>query len=186
VAWSRDGRWLLLRTDNATAGAGDIVGLRTTGDTTPVSLVSSGFTELHPALSPDGRWLAYTSNESGINEVYVRPFPATDGGRWQVSNAGGVMPVWAPNGRELYFVNGTVQLAAAPVAAGPLFSAGTPRSLFDVSAFALDPFQRSYDVSPDGRFFVFVSPLRSSGGSSSVRMVQVDNWLPDIRARLRQ
>ncbi len=92
VTWSPDGRWLLLRTDNGAAGLGDIVGVRTSGDTTPVPLVASPFTELHPTVSPDGRWLAYTSDESGANEVYVRPFPATTGGRWQVSNGGGGHP----------------------------------------------------------------------------------------------
>ena len=73
--WSRDGRWILVRTDNGQAGAGDILAVRTSGDSRPVPVAASPFTELHPALSPDGRWLAYTSNESGINEVYVRPSP---------------------------------------------------------------------------------------------------------------
>ena len=90
VTWSPDGRWLVLRTDNSAPGAGDLVGVRTTGDTTPVPLVASPFQELHPAVSPDSRWLAYTSNESGANEVYVRSFPGTTGGRWQVSNGGGI------------------------------------------------------------------------------------------------
>ena len=72
VAWSPDGRWLVLRTDNGGPGAGDIVGVRTSGDTTPVPLVASAFTELHPAVSPDGRWLAYTSIESG-HERGLRP-----------------------------------------------------------------------------------------------------------------
>ena len=83
--WSRDGRWILVRTDNGQAGAGDIVAVRTSGDSTPVPVASSPYTELHPALSPDGRWLAYTSNESGIDEVYVRPFPDVGSARWQVS-----------------------------------------------------------------------------------------------------
>ena len=80
VTWSPDGQWIRVRTDNGAAGAGDLIGVRTSGDTTKVSLVASEFTELHPAISPDGHWLAYTSNESGINEVFVRPFPGVNAG----------------------------------------------------------------------------------------------------------
>src|SRR5207244_8588394 len=94
ATWSPDGQWMVVRTDNGGAGAGDIIGVRTSGDSTPVPLVSSSFTELHPAVSPDGRWLAYTSIESGTNEVYVRAFPGTTGGRWQVANGGGTQPRW--------------------------------------------------------------------------------------------
>src|SRR5690348_4195400 len=106
VTWSPDGHWLVLRTDNGTAGAGDLVGVRVGGDTTPVPLVATGFTEQEPAISPDGRWLAYASNESGANEVYVRPFPATTAARWQVSTGGGEAPRWSSDGRELYFYDG--------------------------------------------------------------------------------
>jgi Tol biopolymer transport system component len=95
MTWSPDGRWLVLRTDNGVAGAGDLVGVRTSGDTTPVPLVASSFTELEPAVSPDSRWLAYASNESGANEIYVRPFPGTTGARWQVSTGGGAEPTVA-------------------------------------------------------------------------------------------
>ncbi|MFL5519988.1 MAG: protein kinase domain-containing protein [Gemmatimonadales bacterium] len=89
VTWSPDGRWLVVRTDNGDAGAGDILAIPTSGDTTPVPLAASSFTELHPVVSPDGRWLAYTSNESGRNEVFVRPFAASESGRWHVSTGGG-------------------------------------------------------------------------------------------------
>ena len=115
VDWTPDGRWLVLRTDNGAAGAGDLIGIRTSGDTAPVPLVESNFTELHPAVSPDGHWLAYTSNESGTNEVYVRPFPATTGARWQVSNGGGMQPRWAADGRELFYLDGTGRLVAAQI-----------------------------------------------------------------------
>ena len=107
VEWTRDGDWLVVRTDNSVAGAGDLVGRRVRGDTTPVILVSSPYTELHPAVSNDGRWIAYTSNESGRNEVYVRPFPNTGEGRWQVSTAGGFQPRWSPDGQSLYFIDAT-------------------------------------------------------------------------------
>ena len=95
---------MVLRTDNQTAGAGDLIGVRVDGDSATVPLVASQFTELHPDISPNGRWLAYTSNESGTNEVYVRPFPNTSDVRWQVSNGGGASPVWSHDGNELFFV----------------------------------------------------------------------------------
>jgi Tol biopolymer transport system component len=186
VAWSRDGRWLLLRTDNGTAGAGDIVGVRTSGDSTPVPLVSSPFTELHPALAPDGRWLAYTSNESGSNEVYVRPFPNTSGGQSQVSNGGGSEPRWSSDGRELFFLSAGGRLVAAEIATGPSFAVRELRSLFDVSGFSVEPFHQGYDVSSDGRSFIFAAPRQSATGLRTPQVVQVDNWFADVRLRLRQ
>jgi serine/threonine-protein kinase len=183
VTWSPDGRWLLLRTDDGAPGAGDIVGLRTSGDTTPVPLVASSFTELHPAVSPDGHWLAYASNESGINEVYVRPFPSTSGGRWQVSNGGGMEPRWSPDGRELYFLDGSVRLVAATIrAAASGVDVTDLRPLFDASGMAIDIFHTSYDVLPDGRGFIFARQ-RSERSAMQPALVEVENWFADVRAR---
>ncbi|HUF35535.1 MAG TPA: hypothetical protein VMN37_06270, partial [Gemmatimonadales bacterium] len=181
AAWSPDGRWLLLRTDNGTAGAGDLVGVRTDGDTTPVPLVASEFTELHPSVSPDNRWIAYTSNESGANEVYVRPFPATSGGRWQVSNGGGMQPRWSPEGRELFYLDGTQRLMAAQVRRGPTFEVTELRPLFDGSGLAVDFFHLSYGVLAGGRGFVFLRPR--SAQSAVTPMVRAQGWFADIRAR---
>ena len=183
VAWSPDGRWLLLRTDNGGPGAGDIIGVRTSGDTTPVPLVSSPFTELHPTVSPDGRWLAYTSIESGTNEVYVRPFPATTGARWQVSNGGGSQPRWSPDGRELFFLDGAARLVAAEIRPGPQFEVTELRPLFDASAFPTDPFHQSYEVLPGGRGFIFVRPRQTGRTTALITVVQADNWFADARAR---
>ena len=94
IVASRDGRWLILRTAPIGAGSTDIVGLQA-GDTPLVPLVASPAREFYPALSPDGRWLAYASNESGAFEIYVRPFPETATAKWQVSTAGGGEPTWA-------------------------------------------------------------------------------------------
>jgi len=184
VTWSRDGRWLITRTDNGTTGAGDIVGVSTSGDTTPVPLVNSPFTELHPALSPDGRWLAYSSNESGTYEVYVRPFPNTGGARWQISNGGGIEPRWSPTGHELYFLSNTnAQLMAADFLTTPTFTVNSVRPLFDASRFVIDAFHTSYDVTPDGRSFVFAMP-HAGATVPQPQMVWVDNWFQDVRARL--
>jgi len=186
VTWSPDGRWIVMRTDNGGAGAGDIVGIRASGDTTPVPLVASEFTELHPAVSPDGRWLAYASNESGTNEVYVRPFPTTTGGRWQVSNGGGSQPRWSPDARELFFLNGEARLVAAQVRAAPAFEVIELRPLFDASGFTIDAFHQSLDVLPRGRGFAFMRLRQSSQTPTTAPVVQVDNWFADVRARLAQ
>jgi serine/threonine-protein kinase len=191
VEWSRDGRWLLLRTDNSTTGAGDLVGVRTEGDTTPVPLVASSFTELTPAVSPDGRWLAYASNESGAFEIYVRPFPNTAAGRFQVSNGGGTEPRWSLDGRELYFLDANTRLTEAQVVRGATFSTGSPRTLFDASNFLRGLFHQSYDVTRDGHFIFIAQRLAASARQPSApaggpRVVRVDNWFRDVRARLAQ
>jgi serine/threonine-protein kinase len=183
VAWSPDGRWLALRTDNGGPGAGDILGMRTSGDSTPVPLVASAFTELHPAISPDGRWLAYTSIESGENEVYVRSFPGTTGARWQVSNGGGAHPRWSSDSRELFFLDGASRMVAAEVRGAPTFEVTELRRLFDASLFFLDGFHQSYDVLPGGRGFVFLRPRRAARSAVGATLVQAENWLDDVRSR---
>jgi hypothetical protein len=158
------------------------VGKRTRGDTTPVPLVASEFTELHPAVSPDGRWLAYASNESGANEVYVRPFPGTAGGRWQVSTGGGEQPRWAPGGRELFYLDGRNRLVAAAVRTAPSFEVTGLDPLFDIGDVAIDAFHQSYDVVPGGGF-VFLRPQRTAEAAATVPLVHAENWFADVRAR---
>ncbi len=184
VVWSADGQWLLLRTDNGAAGAGDIVGVRTSGDTTPVPLVASPFSELHPALSPDGHWLAYTSNESGALEIYVRPFPNTSAGRWQVSNGGGTEPLWSADGREIFYAAPNAQLMAAQVNADDNFFVSELRPLFDASALTFDGFHQSYAVTADGRHFIFNSTRSAGQGQSGPQLVWVDHWFTELRNRL--
>ncbi len=186
ITWSPDGRWLVARTDNSAAGLGDIVGIRTSGDTTPVPLVATKFRENQPAVSHDSRWLAYTSDESGTNEVYVRPFPEISGGRWQVSTGGGSQPVWSADGRELFFVDGATRLVAATLQTAPSFTVVGLKPLFDVTRFVVDPFHQSYSITPDGRSFIFAH-IRSSGGAPGLlRIVLVENWFADLRARVKR
>ncbi len=187
VDWSRDGKWLVVRTDNGSTGAGDLVGVRTSGDTTPVPMVATGFTELNPAISPDSRWLAYASNESGQNEIFVRPFPNTGDGRWQVSTGGGYQPRWAPDGTALYFIApGSGQLMAVPVTTSPTFAAGQTRALFSVSGFAIDGFHTSFELTPDGRQFLFTAPRQLNATAAQPALVRSDHWFRELATRVRQ
>jgi Tol biopolymer transport system component len=182
VAWSRD--WIVVRTDNGADGAGDLIGIRTAGDTTPVPLASSPAEEVHPAISPDGRWLAYTSSESGRGEVFVRSLDLSSTSRWQVSTAGGDLPRWSPDGRELYYVVGGLQLTAATVRTTPSFRVEGRQQLFSVAQYFLDPYHQAYDVRPDGSGFVFLRPLADSASSSgAIQLVRAENWFSDLAAR---
>ncbi len=179
---SKDGRWMVLRRSGGEQGSGDIHALRV-GDTTLVPLVTTAAAEGNPALSPDGRWLAYSSDESGTMEVYVRPFPEVASARWQVSTTGGAQPVWANSGRELFYRNGRNELVAAEVRAGPGFSVGEQRALFSVAPYASPGFFQSYGVSPDGRRFLMVSEGASSQESE---LILTENWFQELQARTRQ
>ncbi|UCC24154.1 MAG: serine/threonine-protein kinase [Gemmatimonadales bacterium] len=104
--WSPDGEWLVYRTDRFSSGGGDVMGIRPGVDSVAVPLVATQFEEIHPSVSPDGRWLAYASAESGGFEVFVVPFPNTDEQRIAVSSRGGMAPRWSPDGRSLYYLAG--------------------------------------------------------------------------------
>jgi len=111
---------------------------------------------VQPDISPDGRWIVFQSNESGQFEIYVRPFPKTDAGRWQVSTGGGSRPVWARNGRELFHLDASGALTPIPTqTTGPIFSRGNPAELFS-TRYATPANQRSYDVSADGQRFPMI------------------------------
>jgi WD40 repeat protein len=173
---SRDGRWLIIRTASAPPANPDILGVKV-GDTTRVPLVASAAVEVYPALSPDGRWLAYTSNESGTPEVYVRPFPETASAKWQVSTAGGVEPAWSSAGRELLYINAKGDMISAEIPAGGTFSVGKQRTLFSTSQFAQGGPVPSYSLSPDGKRFVV---LREGEAGQPGELVVAENWMRQL------
>jgi len=185
VTWSPDARWLVLRTDNGDAGAGDILAIPTSGDTTTVPLAASRFTELHPAVSPDGRWLAYTSNESGKNEVFVRPFAASESGRWQVSTGGGEQPLWSRDGRELTY-SSKDQFIAAAIRTTPSFQVRARQPLFNLGPLVLNPFHTSYETLPSGQGFMFMRPPSAGASAKQPSLVLVERWFTDIDARLKR
>jgi Tol biopolymer transport system component len=184
VQWSHDGHWILVRTETGAAGNGDILAVSATGDSTTIPVAATSFAELQPAPSPDGRWVAYVSNDAGINEVYVRPFPNADAGRWQVSNGGGGSPAWSADGKQLYFIDAASRLVAAQLGAGPAFRVTDLKVLFDATPFSYTGFHQSFEVTKDGQF-VFLGPVGPVAGRS-IRLVQVDNWFADLKAKLKQ
>jgi Tol biopolymer transport system component len=179
---SRDGRWIVTRTSISGAGQGDILGFRL-GDTAAVPLVRSGAVETTPSLSPDGRWLAYASNESGTFEVYVRPFPETGTAKWQVSTAGGRQPLWARSGRELFYVNNRSELVVAQLLPGAAFAVGEQRVLFSTAQYAAGSGVHGYAVSPDDQRFLVT---REGEALQESELVVAQHWLAGLKGRLRQ
>ena len=182
--WSRDGRWLVYRT-GVSAGFRDIYARQLAGDTTRITVAAGPYDEYMPALSPDGRWIAYVSVESGREEVYVRPFPDTDRARWQVSTAGGSAPAWAHSGRELFYADRADSLIVIGVTLTPDFQATSRRALFGTRPFVQLPFHRSYDVSPDDQSFLMLQRSRAFGAEAN-RLTVVLNWFQELDARMRQ
>jgi Tol biopolymer transport system component len=181
VVPTKDGRWLVLRRSTAEAGGGDLYAVKM-GDTAMVPLVTGPARELSPAVSPDGRWLAYSSDESGAAEIYVRPFPDVATARWQVSANGGINPVWARNGQELFYINGRGEMASVALKPGATFTPGDPRALFSVSQFTVNGNAGVFDVSPDGKRFLMVRPV---AGLGETELVVVQNWFEELKQRAK-
>jgi serine/threonine-protein kinase len=154
---------------------GDINLIDLTGDRRPKPLIQTRFTEGNGiAFSGDGRWLAYESNESGREEIYVRPFPDVDSGRWLILPSGGTRPVRSQDGRELFYLEGESRLMAVSIQSGTTFSAGRPRLLFD-KAYAVATGGWTYDVAPDGRRFLMMKSsgeIKSAPAPTSLVVVQ--------------
>jgi Tol biopolymer transport system component/tRNA A-37 threonylcarbamoyl transferase component Bud32 len=136
-------------------------------------------------LSPDERWLAYTSDESGRFEVYVVPFPDVKADKWQVSVAGGRSPRWARSGKELFFRDLTGGLFAVPVTVGSIPTFGDRRLLFRPEGIRSDPMSVQFDVSPDDRRFLFLQRTRREGEETTGTTILIQGWLTDVRERLK-
>jgi Tol biopolymer transport system component len=182
-SWSPDGRHLLL------VQGGDIwVATVGSASTTVAPLFTSPETEESPEFSPDGHWLAYSSNVSGREEVYVQAFPAL-GPRLQVSLDGGRNPAWHPAGRELFYVSpagpdGRVSMMAVDIQLKPARVVGRPRRLFSTDLPLASTVTSPYAVSPDGQFFYSMLRLAATPTPPVTQIELVQNWTEELTARL--
>jgi eukaryotic-like serine/threonine-protein kinase len=174
-SWSPDGQFLAFTELRPSGGAHDIWVLRLS-DHNPQPFLRGPFDETAPRFSPDGRWLAYVSDESGHEEVYVRPYPGP-GGKWQISTEGGNEPVWNRNGRELFYRNRN-KMMAVEITTRPSFSPGKPRVLFEGQYMpGQGPSFSNYDASPDGQHFLMI---KESGAQLNV----VLNWFEELKQKV--
>ena len=153
------------------------------GKSPPRPLLAEPYSESNGVVSPDGRWLAYQSNESGRDEIYVRPFPDVRSGRWQVSSGGGTRPLWNRNGQELFYYLAPGVIWSVPVVPGSSFTAGTPAVV--VEGAYLAPYSgRMYDVSPDGRRFLLIKQSREDKEPPPPQLIVVQNWVEELKRLL--
>jgi hypothetical protein len=183
--WSQDGRFLLYQIPGAKTGQDLCVAPQPaqgeSGDLKPFAWLQTEFDERHGRFSPDGRWVAYTSNESGRDEVYVRSFPGS-GAKVRISAGGGVEPQWRKDGTELFYISEDRTLMAVPVklagsASEPLH-VGTAKSLFSVPVVDTFIVGRSYEASIDGQRFLLRTP---AGGATAPPLTVVLNWQTQLK-----
>jgi Tol biopolymer transport system component len=165
TSWSPDGRFILFTQSAGPQTSDDIWLLPVDGDRQPVRWLQTDFNERQGRFSPDGRWIAYVSNESGRDEIYVRPFvpPASGspaGGKWQVTRDGGDRPGWRRDGKELFFRSPSGALMVVDVVAGSAFQSGEPQTLVN---FPLNLLQ--LDASPDGQRFLIARPVQPANAA---------------------
>jgi len=176
--WSRDGR-LLLYTQSRPDGIRQMWILPMTGESKPHPFMHGQSAEVEGQFSPDGHWVAYSSNESGQWQVYVTPFPGS-GGKYQISKDGGQQPRWRRDGKELFFLSRDRKLMAVPVKAGATFEFGAPAVLFQARARAPVSAEEifAYDVSPDGQRFLINVNLEQP---SPLPLNIVLNWTSELQ-----
>jgi serine/threonine-protein kinase len=185
---SEDGSWLIARIGTSISVAGgapgkDVIGLGPGRDAALTPLLVADFDEKAIMLSPDGRWLAYESDETGRNEIYVRPFPGVDAARWAVSVNGGVMPLWSRGGNAIFYVNAAHELVEARIATTPTFAVQDREILFSIGPEFLIPSYGDYtmyDIAPDDERFVM---LRLEEPETR-ELILVVNWLEELKARV--
>jgi eukaryotic-like serine/threonine-protein kinase len=182
--WSRDGRFLLYDVTSPQT-KGDIWVLPLEGDKKPFPFLQTESNEQDGRFSPDGHWVAYVSDESGRDEIYVRTFSpdtrggaSNSGGKWLISTGGGIDPRWRRDGKELYYVAADGKLMAVDATTSTGFQAGTPKALFQVPVSGVGAVSQSWDLAPDGKRFLFPVP---TSGQDTAPFTVVLNWQAGLK-----
>ncbi len=176
---SPDGEWVLYRL-GGTFSNRDVYARRLEGDTTVIPIAATAANERSVALSSDGRWVAFVSDETGRDEVFVRPFPDVESGKWQVSSGGGHSPAWSHDGTELFFIGSSSNMVAARYAgSGDSFVVTGIEPLFNTAGLLTSPTHTTYDVAPDDDRFLFIST-----GTRRGDLVWVRNWKTEVQAMM--
>ena len=188
ASWSPDGTTLAFVEEGDSKGSLQFdIWVLSIGDRKTRAVIHTDANEMTPEFSPDGRWLAYVSNESGRNEVYVQPYPGP-GERHLISTNGGEQPAWSGNGRELFYVQGGVfgsgggptTLMSVRIATAPAFLAGTPEAVFESADLRIG-WGRSYDVAPDGRRFLLTLNKEAPTNLAPAQMIFVQHWFEELK-----
>ena len=175
--WSRDGRYILYQQQDPKNGW-DIWALPLQGDRKPVPVLQTPFNEQSPQFSPDGKWVAYESNESGADQVYIQSFPPS-GGKWQVSTNGGQEPRWRGDGKEIYYYASERIWAAGVRTAAGRVEVDSPRGLFPDAFFPGPDYY--YDVTRDGQRFLELQLPSALNDQSSNALIVVSNWQASLK-----
>ncbi|HEV8370538.1 MAG TPA: hypothetical protein VGQ39_21485, partial [Pyrinomonadaceae bacterium] len=173
--WSPDGKFIVYESRNPKTKL-DLWLLPTSGDRQPVPFLHTDFNEQQAQFSPDGKWVAYTSDISGKYEVYIQPFPAF-AGPLRVSTAGGVQPQWRRDGHELFYIATDRKLMAVEVKPGTTFEAKTPQALFSTRALTFVEFRTHYAVARDGQRFLINAPIEDTNTAAISVLVNWTNGL---------
>jgi len=170
--WSADGRTLVYSEAEDLWLLEDVEDKRTSRPLLP----ATPLIEKWPVISPDGRWIAYVSDETGNDEIYVRPFPDVESGRWTISTYGGNEPLWSPNGKELFYRARDLRMMTVPIETEPEFKPGEPKFMFEFK-FAIEA-GRDYDISPDGQRFLFVK--EGDVLEEDTELIVVQDWFDEL------
>ncbi|MDA2934797.1 protein kinase [Acidobacteria bacterium AH-259-D05] len=173
TSWSPDG---VLAYSEGTVSESDIWTLSLEDERSPQSFLATRFSEKQPVFSPDGRWIAFTSDQSGRDEIYVKSYP-DEGGITSISTDGGNQPVWARNGRELFYRDENKVMVVPIIQTEPTFQAETPRLLVEGPLYYAFVLTSQYDISPDGKRFVMVK----EGGYDLTQINVVENWFEELK-----
>jgi dipeptidyl aminopeptidase/acylaminoacyl peptidase len=178
--WSRDGRFLLYSVADPKTKS-DLWVLPLQGDRKPVPYLQTEFNETQGQFSPDGRFIAYRSDESGQSEIYVQPFPMASGGggKWMVSRGGGAQPRWRRDGKELFYIARDRTVMAVDISTSPDFKAGIPKSLFERAVLPANGLVFRWDVSADGKRFLLNTPGAEAAAASPITVVL--NWQAKLK-----